>query len=153
MPPPIFAATITPNNALSSRGFRVLMVIFALLASIPAVTFYLLGAWPVVGLMGLDVLALWFALRLSMRASAAREMVTLWPDLLEIRNVAPGGKERLVTLQPFFVRLTEGRDASGRLQRLAVRALDREEEVARFLAPDQKADFARALSSALRQAR
>ena len=64
---PLFAATLTPHRSLSPRGKRVVIGLVAALALVPGIVFYVAGAWPVVGFMGLDVIAIWVALTVSMR--------------------------------------------------------------------------------------
>jgi len=145
---------LTPNRALTPRGARIVVLVAACFAAVPGVVFYLLGAWPVVGLMGLDVLVLWLALKLAMKAGDAFEEVTLWPDRLEIRTVGAFGREqRRAELNPFFARLVVDHDREGRVSRLAIRAREQHLEIARFLNADDKESFAKALGSALRAAR
>jgi len=91
---PLFAATLTPRRSLTPRGKRVVIALVAALALVPGIIFYVAGAWPVVGFMGLDVLAIWIALTVSMRGGRAYEVVTLWPGALEVKKVdAKGGVE------------------------------------------------------------
>ena len=59
---PLFAATLTPHRSLTPTGKRVVIGLVAALALVPGFIFYVAGAWPVVGFMGLDVLAIWAAL-------------------------------------------------------------------------------------------
>ena len=81
---PLFAATLTPHRSLSRRGLRLSLPSWRVFASIPGIVFFSLGAWPIVGFLGLDVLAdLVGAFRLDARGQA-REQITLWPDALEI---------------------------------------------------------------------
>ena len=74
---PLFAATQTLRRSLTPRGKRVVIALVAALALVPGIIFYVAGAWPVVGFMGLDVLAIWIALTVSMRGGRAYEVVTL----------------------------------------------------------------------------
>jgi uncharacterized membrane protein len=50
--------------------------------------FFLIGAWPVVGFLGLDVLlvAHWAFPRTNYRAAAAYEQVTITPSELHVRR-------------------------------------------------------------------
>jgi uncharacterized membrane protein len=150
---PLFAARLTPHRSLNPRGVRIVAAILAALALLPGLIFYLLGAWPVVGFMGLDVLALYFALTWSLRDGRRYEQVTLWADRLEVRRVEPDGREEKQLFNPYFVRLRIERDFDEHVTRILLRAEDREHVVGAFLNPDDKASFAQAFGTALRKAR
>ena len=153
MPVPLFAASLTPNHSLSPRGQRILIGLLALGAGVPGLVMSSMGAWPVLGFMGLDVLAVWWALSTSMKRSTRAEHVSLYPDELEVRQVAPGGAERTSRFNPFFVRLLVSKDAVGRVTGLALRSSEATLPIGSFLSPTDKASFARALNAALVRAR
>lgn len=150
---PIFAATLTPHRALSRRGLRIVVAVIAVLASIPGIIFFALGAWPIVGFLGLDVLAVYWAFSASMRDGRRREQITLWPDALEILATGGNGRVTRSEFAPFHVRLVIDRDFEERTTRLRLRQDERELVIASFLNPEDKASFAKAFGSALRKAR
>ncbi|RUT30166.1 DUF2244 domain-containing protein [Arsenicitalea aurantiaca] len=150
---PIFAATLTPHNALSATGLRNVMIVFAGLAALPSLIFFQLGAWPILGFMGLDILLVWWALSASRRAGRRFEEVTLWSDALEIRQVSAAGAENHERFNPFYVRLVIERDYDERTTALRLRTRERELEIGAFLNPEDKASFAKVFGSALRKAR
>ena len=150
---PLFAALLTPHRSLSLKGIRRAVAVYALLAAIPALYFFLSGAWPVVGFLGLDALALYWALIASRRSGDAFEQVTLWPDALEIRHVTPRGAEKSHRFNPFWVRLHIDRDPDDRVLRLTLRNRGDELEIGAFLNPDDKKSFALAFGDALTKAR
>ncbi|MDB5506035.1 MAG: hypothetical protein JWR75_673 [Devosia sp.] len=150
---PLFAATLMPHRALSHRGLRVVIAIVAILASIPGIVFFALGAWPIVGFMGLDVLAVWWALSASTRDGRRREAVTLWPERLIIIAVSPNGGEVKTEFHPLHVRLIVARDYEERTTKLTLREKDTELEIGSFLNAEEKGSFGRAFGTALRRAR
>ena len=150
---PLFAATLTPHRSLSRGGYRIVIATVAVLTTIPGIFFFALGAWPIVGFMGLDVLLVWWALSASMRQGKQREIVTLWADQLELKQVSPAGKETLVRFNPFFVKLVIDRDFNERTTALHLRTRDSDTEIGAFLSPDDKASFAKVFGSALKKAR
>jgi uncharacterized membrane protein len=150
---PLFAATLTPNRSLGRRGLRIVVVALAVMASIPGMIFFSLGAWPIIGFLGLDVLLLWWALSSSLHESRRFEVVTLWPDQLELRQVAPGGEERVRRFNPFFVKLVIDRDIDERTTGLHLRTSDEDIEIGAFLNGDDKASFAKVFGTALKKAR
>jgi uncharacterized membrane protein len=59
--PTIFSVVIRPHRSLGSLGFLVLMAVFGAVSFAAGVAFLLMGAWPVFGFFGLDVLLLYWA--------------------------------------------------------------------------------------------
>src|ERR1700742_3859057 len=90
---PLFAAKLTPHRSLSPRGVKIVAAFAASLLLLPGIIFYALGAWPVVGFMGLDVIGLYFALTWSLRDGRRFEEISLWGDRLDIRRVSAKGEE------------------------------------------------------------
>jgi uncharacterized membrane protein len=150
---PLFAATLRPHRSLSRRGLRWVIAIVAISASIPGIIFSTLGAWPVIGFMGLDVLAVWWALSASMRDGRQFETVTLWPNQLELKRVTGRGKEQILTFDPVATRLVIDRDFNERTTGLHLRTRDADTEIGAFLNGDDKASFAKAFGTALKRAR
>ena len=61
--PVLFSTRIRPHRSLTPSQFRLLLVFVALAGAVPTVPFVLMGAWPVAGFMGLDVLAIYLAFK------------------------------------------------------------------------------------------
>ena len=150
---PLFAATLTPHRSLSKRGYRYVIALACVLAPIPGIIFFSLGAWPIVGFLGLDVLAIGWALSASMKSGKQFEVVTLWPDELEVKQVSAKGKVELTRFNPFFVKLVIDRDFNERTTALHLRTRDADMVIGAFLNPDDKASFAKVFGSALKKAR
>ncbi|MFA6046723.1 MAG: DUF2244 domain-containing protein [Phycisphaerales bacterium] len=150
---PLFAAKLTPHRSLGQRGFRVVIAIVAVAATVPAMTFYSLGAWPIVGFMGLDVALIAWAMWASLKDGKRYEQVTLWRDQLELKQVDGGGKETLVRFNPGLVKLVVDRDYNERTTGLHLRTRDRDIVVGGFLNQDEKSSFAKAFGTALKRAR
>src|ERR1700748_3247137 len=90
--PTLFSAIITPHRSLSSTGFLLVMALVGSLSFIGGMFFYLMGAWPVVGFLGLDVALVYWAFRANYRAAAAFEEVTVTPSELKVRRVSHRGE-------------------------------------------------------------
>ena len=150
---PLFAATLTPHRSLSPRGKQLVIGLVAALALVPGVIFYVAGAWPVVGFMGLDVIAIWIALTVSMRGGKAYEVVTLWPGALELKRVDAKGTEEVLSFSPFNVRFVIDRDFNERVTGLWLRDRERQIPLGSFLSSDEKLSFSKAFGTALRRAR
>ena len=103
--PEIFSAIITPHRSLGPRGFLIFMLCLGGLSFIAGVIFVSLGAWPVFGFFGLDVLLVYFAFRANYRSARAYEEVTVTSSELTVRKVSHRGGVRQWTLNPLWVRL------------------------------------------------
>lgn len=149
----VFAAEIRPHRSLGARGFLVVMGCFAALSTVVSVPFFLLGAWPVVGFLGLDVIALWIAFRISFRQARACEQVVLSYVELMIRKISPRGAAREWRFNPVWVRLESETDEDFGMTRLAVTERGRRLALAEPLSPQERADFARSFGRALATAK
>ncbi|MGA9320715.1 MAG: DUF2244 domain-containing protein [Xanthobacteraceae bacterium] len=151
--PKIFAATITPHRSLGSTGFLILMLCIGALSFGCGMLFLLLGAWPVFGFLGLDVLLIYVAFRANFRAARAYEEVTITASELTVRKVSHHGVVREWTLNPLWVQLDRIVHEEFGIERLFLVSRGRRLAVASFLSPDEKASFARALAAALGEAK
>ncbi len=152
--PKIFAATITPHRSLGSTGFLILMLCIGGVSFVSGMVFLLMGAWPVFGFLGLDVLLIYWAFRANFRAARAYEEVTVTASELTVRKVSQQGIVREWTLNPVWVRLDRIVHEEFGIERLfLVSGGGRRLPIAAFLAPHEKATFARALSAALGEAK
>jgi len=114
--------------------------------------FYILGAWPVIGFMGLDVALIYVAFKLNFRALRLYETVDLTQDALTVTRVAPSGKSQSWSFNPYWVRLSlEPR--LGRSSELSIASHGKRLIIASFLTDPEREDFASALSAALSSAR
>jgi uncharacterized membrane protein len=118
-----------------------------------AMIFVSLGAWPVMGFFGLDVLLVYFAFRANYRAARAYEEVTVTASELTVRKIGHRGGVRQWTLNPLWVRLERIVHEEFGIERLFLVSHGRRLAIGGFLSPAEKASFARALSSALGEAK
>jgi uncharacterized membrane protein len=151
--PTIFSAVITPHRSLSSTGFLIFMLCIGSLSFISGVMFLLIGAWPVPGFLGLDVLLVYWAFRANFRAARAYEEVTVTASELTVRKVNQRGGVRQWTLNPVWVRLDRIVHEEFGIERLFLVSHGRRLSIGGFLGPDEKASFAKALSAALGEAK
>ncbi|WP_127143780.1 DUF2244 domain-containing protein [Pelagibacterium montanilacus] len=150
---PIYAVTLSPHRALDRAGMHRVIAFTALLALVPGLVFFSMGAWPVVGFLGLEVLLLYWAMSHSLNEVHAFEEVVLHRHSLELRSVSARGKEKRLRFNPFFVRFSTERDDEGRITALRLASREGALEIGAFLGPDDKALFAREFGPALHRAR
>jgi uncharacterized membrane protein len=149
----IFAVRLRPHRSLSAGNFRLLLAVFGCASVFVTLPFFLIGAWPIAGFMGLDVAIFYLAFRANFRAARAYEDVTLTPVELQVAKVSARGARAEWRFNPVWVRLEREEHEAYGTSRLALVSRGRRVEIAGFLGPDQKAEFADGLNRALAQAR
>jgi uncharacterized membrane protein len=151
--PKIFSAIITPHRSLGPTGFLIFMLCLGGLSFISGVIFVSLGAWPVFGFFGLEVLLVYFAFRANYRSARAYEEVIVTASELTVRKVNHRGGVREWTVNPLWVRLERIVHEEFGIERLFLVSHGRRLVIAGFLGPAEKASFARALTNALGEAK
>jgi uncharacterized membrane protein len=151
--PTLFSAILTPYRSLGGTGFLILMSLVSVVSFAAGLVFFLLGAWPIVGFLGLDVLLVYAAFKANYRAATAYESVTMTPSALKVRKVSHRGEVAEWTLNPVWVRLDREVHEEFGIERLFVVSHGRRFPIAAFLGPHEKAEFALAFSAALQEAR
>jgi uncharacterized membrane protein len=104
------------------------------------------GAFPVVGFLGLDVLALWLAFRFNYRAARRIERVRVTRERIYVFSSDADG-ERHWVVNPLWARVL--REGAGVL----VRAGKGQMRLGAFLSPKECDSFAAALDAALYRAK
>jgi len=151
--PKIFSAVITPHRSLGPKGFLSLMACLGVLSFISGIVFVSIGAWPVFGFFGLDVLLVYLAFRANYHTARAYEEITVTAAELTVRKVNHRGLVRQWTLNPLWVRLERVVHDEFGIERLFLVSHGRRLAIAAFLSPAEKASFATALTGALGEAR
>src|SRR5215468_5869304 len=129
--PALFSAVVTPNRSLSHAGFLIVMAIVGGTSFVAGMAFLLLGAWPVFGFFGLDVVLIYWAFRANYRAATAFEEVTVTASELRVRK---------------------SHDEFG-IERLFLVSRGRRLPIASLLGPQEKESFAAALGAAIGEAK
>jgi len=149
----LFAAIITPHRSLGNVGFLVLMAAVGGVSFAAGLLFFLMGAWPVMGFFGLDVLLIYWAFRINYRAALAYEEVSVTCSELKVRKVSHRGEVAEWTLNPLWVRLDRETHEEFGIERLFLVSRGRKVPVAGFLSPREKESFAAALGAAIGEAK
>ena len=146
---PVFAAVIRPHRSLGRDGFRIVMTLCCLATVVASIPFLVLGFWPVAGLFGLDLLALYIAFTVNFRAGQSFEELELTRLHLLFRKVSPRGEAREWRFNPLWTRLHREEDDEFGLQRLALISRGERVVIARDLSPPERESLAEALGRAL----
>jgi uncharacterized membrane protein len=150
--PPPFSAVLTPHRSLGPKGFIVLMSVICAVSFGTGLMFFLMGAWPVVGFMGLDVLLIYAAFKLNFRALRIYETVDLTQDALTVTRVEPNGRSQSWRFNPYWVQLSLD-ERVGRTSVLSLVSHGKRLVFGSFLTDPEREDFAAALGAALSDAR
>jgi len=151
--PELFSALLTPHRSLNRTGFLVVMAFVGVVSFAAGLAFLLMGAWPVLGFFGLDLLAIYWAFRVNFRRARASEEILVTPSELRVRRVSHRGHVVEFVFNPLWVQLDRKTHAEFGIEKLYLLSKGRRIAVASFLGPDEKASFAKALSDALQAAR
>ena len=143
---------LTPHRSLSRAGFLALMSGLTAVSFVAGVAFWAVGAWPVLGFFGLDVVLVYVAFKLNYRAGRQYETIEIMDGRLTLQRVDARGRMQSFELNSYWadVRLWRGRD--GRT-RIALASHGRELAFGRLLTDDERVEFATVLGVALRAAR
>ncbi|MBO0743324.1 MAG: DUF2244 domain-containing protein [Hyphomicrobiaceae bacterium] len=151
--PILFSALLTPHRSLNRTGFLLVMTFLSAVSFASGIAFLLMGAWPVLGFFGLDVLAVYWAFKINFRRARACEEVVVTPSELRLRRISHRGHVVQWVLNPLWVRLDQVAHEEFGVEKLYLSSRGRRLSVGSFLSPDEKASFAKALIAALQAAR
>jgi len=151
--PALFCALITPHRSLGGVGFLVLMAAIGGVSFAAGIVFLILGAWPVVGFFGLDVVLIYWAFRINYRAARAYEEVMVTTSELRVRKVSHRGRVAEWSLNPLWVRLDRDTHEEFGIERLFLVSRGRKLPIGGFLSPGEKESFADALAAAIGEAK
>ena len=144
-----FHAVLTPHRSLGQNGFRILMFILISCWFVTGLVFVTIGAWPIFGFFGLDVLAIYIAFRINYRSARMQEEVRLTRHELLIRRVEVSGKIMQCVFNPFWTRLRVVKHPYAGVTGLTVASRTQRVPIGDFLNPDDRESFAKAFGLAL----
>ena len=141
-------AVLTPHRSLGPKGFMVFMGAISTVSFGTGLMFYMMGAWPVMGFMGLDVALVYVCFKLNFRALRVYETVEFDGETLTVTRIAPSGKSQSWRFNPYWVRLNL-EERVGRMSELSITSHGKRVVFGSFLTDPEREDFAAALKAAL----
>ncbi len=148
----LFNAELTPHRSLPPEGFVLLMGLIGLISFAAGAMFFVVGAWPVVGFLGLDLLLIYLAFRASYRSGRAYETLRLTRRDLTLKRVDSWGRAQRWRLPSTWLQVLVD-DTPQHQSQLTLRSHGRSLIVGSFLTPEERVDLARALRQALARGR
>jgi uncharacterized membrane protein len=145
--PILFDAVLEPHRSLPRAGFIAVMLALAAITLGLGIFFMVLGAWPVFGFLGLDLLLLWLAFKLNARALKIVERICVTADLVVVTRHGPRGGERW-EFNPYWLTVALHETAGGKGEiRLSSHGFSL--GLGAFLVPGERHELAEALRQAL----
>ena len=149
----LFSARLTPHRSLNRTGFLVVMAFVSIVSFAAGMAFLLMGAWPVFGFFGLDVLAIYWAFRINFRRARASEEIRVTPSELRVRRISHRGHVMEFSFNPLWVQLERKTHAEFGIERLYLVSRGRRVAIASFLGAEEKESFSKTLIAALQTAK
>lgn len=147
-----FDARPRPHRSLSPRGFLLLMIAVATVACLAGLACLLIGAWPVVGFLGLDVALVYLAFKMNYRHGRMYETLRLTRGDLTVARIDPWGARKSWRFQPAWLQVLID-DPPGHDSQLVLRSHGKSLPIGGFLTPEERAGLAAALRRALEETR
>jgi uncharacterized membrane protein len=146
-------ATIRPNRALSDRGLTLIMTALIAISFAAGVSFLMMGAWPVVGFFGLDIVLIWVALRYTARRlDRELETIAVSGRIIHVSRMDARGQTRHWSVSPAFakVEVIESEDFPPQVSLVCGGA---RLPIGTALSPTERLSLAKALETAIQRAR
>ena len=148
MPRPQFEAVITPHRSLSEAGLRRLVAFLLLLSATVSTGLWFIGAWPVIGFNGAEMLLAVVLLRRNARERARVERLLLSDAGLVVQRTDTRGRSQVRRLNYAWLQAVL-EERPGRTPVLLLVERGRQLEVGTDLGEAEKRDLAAALRAAL----
>jgi uncharacterized membrane protein len=97
--------TILPYRSLSKKGFKILMLIVSFIFFTIGVFFLCIGAWPVFGFLGLDVLLLYYAFKINYKSGEIYETIKILRNNFLVTRNFPSGKKQSWALNLYWAKV------------------------------------------------
>jgi uncharacterized membrane protein len=143
-----------PHRSLTAQGFVWFIGLTAAMIALPLIG--VLGSptlWGLLPFLVATVAGVWWALRRSARDGQLTEVLSLWPDRVELVRTDPRGERKVWQAEPYWVRV-EMHVTGGPVENyLTLKGGGREVEIGAFLSPEERTDLRGELVAALGRVR
>ena len=150
--PQPFRLVMTPYRSLSKPGFVIVMGFIGAVSFVTGVAFALLGAWPVLGFFGLDVVLIYWAFKRNYRSGRQLETIEIADGELRLVRTDPWGRDTTTSLPATWIEVRFSEQPDGRTT-IALASHGAEHRFATFLTDDERREIVPVLRAALGAAR
>ncbi|MBL8791490.1 MAG: DUF2244 domain-containing protein [Rhizobiales bacterium] len=147
--PHSWSITLTPHRSLTRGGFIAVMVLIAGLNLVWGIAFAAIGAWPVLGFMGLDVVVMWWAFKRNFADSEKAERIIAEGDAIILQRLSPASRTDVEFNRRWLKVELEHDEERELVGRLFLRSHGQSHEIASFLGAEERLSLARALRRAI----
>ena len=130
--PLVFEARMRPNASLSARARSIVILLLTGASVAIGTLFWVLGAWPVPGFCGLEVLLACVLLYRNARDLRRAECIELRQQSLRLTRTDARGRRHERRLSPYWLRV-ELHDRPGSIVRVRLQGHGVQEEIGLFL--------------------
>ena len=148
----IITITLWPYRSLGSRGYLYVMMGFIGLIFILSLLFYSLGAWPVIGFLGIEVGLVWLVFRMNYNTGRNFEQISIAPDATSVEKVSWRGDKSHFNITTPWVKASCVK-GYGRPDKLVLKYHSEKLEIGSFLPPGEKSSLADALNESFERMR
>jgi len=138
---------IYPSQSLSKTGFRVLMLLFILPAFLIGMYFSFRGAWPVAGFLGLELVLIYLAFKISFISSRASEHITLDEKIFKICYHERNKVVKTINLEPTWLKVQLNNNLIP--GRLALTSHGKQNIIGKYLSTEERTIVAEKIKSSL----
>lgn len=143
-------ATLTPHRSLGRSGFLTVVALVAAINLVVGLLFAAMGAWPVAGFAGLDVLLIWWAFLINFADAKEVEQVSITDHEVRLERRDRRGHIQTCNLVRRWTRVELAfdpeRELVGALQLVSG---PHRIEIGSFLSHDERKSLAAALKTAI----
>lgn len=138
-----YLLNLEPHRSLSKRGFLILMLCLCAISFIAGIFFLAIGAWPVIGFFGLDILLVYLAFKWNFREARRRQQFKIQDGEVTFLDIYPSGAQKEHAFQSYWTRIELKKE------KLFIRSGQKVLEFGQFLIPDEKEEVYEELSNSL----
>ena len=144
----LLEAYLSPSVTIKLSVVRWILSLFGCVCVLMGVTFALIGAQPVLGFMGIEIVLLFAVYQFCVRNSRMVEQIILSGHSLLFRRIDRYGNISITNLEPLWLRVEIGR-AQGVFRHIVLASKGRTYNVGVFLTPEEKVVLLNTLQRAL----
>ena len=146
----LYKISLYPYRSLNKTGFFILMLVLGIISFVAGVVFMMMGAWPVFGFFGLDVLLVYIFFKINFKSGKQKEILILTKNKLIIKFYSSNKILKTSHLDANWlnINLTKSKNE---MSKLKISSKNKSIIVGSFLRHKEKLDVIKSLKTALKK--